>query len=42
MLKITGLKIRWLTMIPYLILEEEMESGEIDYESFLHRYENTK
>lgn len=35
MQKTTELKIRWLTLIPYLVDEEHRRSGDINYEAFL-------
>lgn len=35
MQRTTGLKIRWLTMIPFIVPEEFRASGEIDYKAFI-------
>lgn len=39
MQKTTELKIRWLTLVPYLVDEEHRKSGDINYEAFLAPFE---
>ena len=38
MQRVTGLKIRWLTMVPFLIPEDRRATGSIDYRGFLKDY----
>mmetsp|Transcript_35588 Transcript_35588/g.36292 ORF Transcript_35588/g.36292 Transcript_35588/m.36292 type:complete len:688 (+) Transcript_35588:83-2146(+) len=35
MQRVTGLKIRWLTMIPFIVADDIRSSGEIDYKKFI-------